>query len=45
MSRVRILIIVAALSLGLAIVGAYLAVVSQNPKAQAQAPVYGPLAP
>jgi hypothetical protein len=46
-TRVRILILVVALSLGLAVVGAYLAVVSQNPRAEAKAPatVYGPLSP
>jgi hypothetical protein len=41
------LIVVVALSFGLAIAGAYLAVVSQNPGAEANAPatVYGPLSP
>lgn len=47
MTRIRILILILAITLGLAIGGAYLAVVSQNPSAEANAPatVYGPLSP
>ena len=47
MSRIRVLIVVAALSLGLAFLGAYLAVVSQNPGPESKAPAtsYGSLSP
>jgi ABC-type Fe3+-siderophore transport system permease subunit len=46
-TRIRFLILVVAVSLALAMGGAYMAVVSQNPTAQSNAPgtVYGPLSP